>query len=488
MLLLLMVNPVSAQQREDGNRDAIVKIYTVNSKPDYFNPWKMLNTGNISGSGCIIKGKRILTNAHVVADHTFIQVRRYGQAKRFSARILSVSHEADLALLTVEDENFFSGVTPLKFGELPETQQEVLVYGFPVGGDSLSITKGILSRIEHQNYVHSSHYFLAGQIDAAINPGNSGGPVLVKNKIVGVVMQTYSSSRSENIGYMVPSLIIKHFLLDIEDGKYDGFPAIGLATQKLENPDMKRKYGISDTMTGIVVNHVVFGSPAEGKIFKDDILLSIDGHTIGDDGTLEFREKERTHFSHYINMHQLGEELNLEVFREGSVSHVSLPLQSTQTDIQLVSREQYDRNPRYFIFGGIVFSPLTKNLLKRWGGRWNNKAPKELVIELSNWPSRERREVVVAVQVLAADVNQGYHDISNWIATEVNGKRIKDFNELYHIVTTSKEPFIVFKNDKGFRIVIDREKAQKSRHQILKTYNIKQDRSSDLMHLDQVAE
>ena len=75
-------------------KDAIVKIYTIQNSPDYYNPWSMRGPEASTGSGCVIKGKKILTNAHVVGDQTFIQVRRYGDAKRYEARLLSVSHEA----------------------------------------------------------------------------------------------------------------------------------------------------------------------------------------------------------------------------------------------------------------------------------------------------------------------------------------------------------------------------------------------------------
>ena len=45
--------------------------------------------------------------------------------------------------------------------------------GYPQGGDSLSITKGIVSRVVMTRYAHSSNKLLGIQIDAAINPGNS---------------------------------------------------------------------------------------------------------------------------------------------------------------------------------------------------------------------------------------------------------------------------------------------------------------------------
>ena len=224
IVVMFIKGPCFAKQREGSDvRKAMVQIHTVSSEPSYYSPWKLGDPENSTGSGCVIRGERILTNAHVVSNQKFIQVQQYGDSKRYNARILYVSHEADLALLTVEDKSFFSYIDPLDLGTLPETLQEVMVYGFPTGGDALSITKGIFSRIVYQTYTHSSLSFIAGQVDAALNPGNSGGPVIVDNKIVGVVMQALKSEDTENIGYIIPTPVIKHFLKDIEDGSYNGF-------------------------------------------------------------------------------------------------------------------------------------------------------------------------------------------------------------------------------------------------------------------------
>ncbi|GAG99866.1 unnamed protein product, partial [marine sediment metagenome] len=154
MLLFFITSSVFGEAQDV--REAIVKVYVVSNSPDYYNPWSMQGPRGGSGSGCIIENNLILTNAHVVSDHTFLQVRKYGETERHRAEVVAVSHLTDLALIKVEDPGFFKDEPFLTFGELPEPQQEVLVYGFPMGGDMLSITKGIISRIEHQPYVHSS--------------------------------------------------------------------------------------------------------------------------------------------------------------------------------------------------------------------------------------------------------------------------------------------------------------------------------------------
>ena len=476
----VMADIKKGENRRTDIRDAMVKIYTVASEPYYYSPWKIGNPRNSTGSGSVISGKRILTNAHVVSNQKYIQVQFYGQSRRHNARVLYVSHEADLALLTVDDKNVFSDIESLELGSLPETLQEVLVYGFPTGGDSLSITKGILSRVEYQEYVHSSYNFLAGQIDAAINPGNSGGPVIVNDKFIGVAMQKINSGDTENIGYMVPAPVILHFLMDIEDGQYDGFPEIGFITQNMENPSLKQKYNMTKAQTGVLVTHVYWNSSAQGNIQEGDVILSIDGNRIADNGTIEFRPKERIPYLYYSHMHHVRDTVHLSILRNGNTRNISYQLNQTGNDFRLVAPIQYDINPRYFIFAGVVFSPLTENLICGWK---NCNAPNELIVAKNDKPSKTRREVVVAVQVLPDDINKGYHDMQTWIVKEVNGKGFRDFNEFYQMVTASTEPFMVFKTDKENQIVIDRKKADQSHRKILQTYNIKEDHSPDIQQV-----
>ena len=479
---VLAVYPLDALARQDV-RESVVKIYTTSDRPDYYDPWRMQGARSATGSGSIIAGNRILTNAHVISNQTFVQVRRYGESRRYQAHVLSVSHLADLALLTVDDTGFFDGVEPLEFGGLPEVQQEVHVYGFPLGGDMLSTTKGVVSRVEHRGFEHSSADFLAAQVDAAVNPGNSGGPVVMDDKIVGVVMQAITGA--DNIGYMVPVPIVKHFLEDIRDGRYDGFPSLGVVIEDMENPGLKRKYGLSEDRHGVLVIRVHPGSPAAGHLEVGDVLMSIEGHPVADDGTVEFRSKERTSAAHYIDLHQVGDTVALDVFRKGSLQTVPVTLGRSRENDWLIPMEQYEVKPSYYIYGGIVFCPLTKNLLKAWGNNWGGNAPKTLVSMLSaNYPAEEIDEVVLLLKVLPADVNQGYHDIGYWIINQVNGQRIRSLKDLVRAVQAdSTDSFVTFNESQGFQVVIDREKAAQSHAKIMETYNVPDDRSADLRNL-----
>lgn len=479
MCAVLLPGPLFATETASINGEitsAVVKVYAVVSKSDYYRPWQQ-SVAQVTGSGLVISGNRILTNAHVVANFTYVEVRRNGEARRFRATVDNICHEADLALLTVDDPDFFAGITPLSFGGLPRVQEEVLVYGFPTGGDTLSITRGIVSRVEHVRYSHSSLFFLGGQIDAAINRGNSGGPVLADGKVVGVAMQ--GRTDADNIGYLIPVPVIEHFLVDIEDGHYDGFPEAGIMVQSMESPAMKRRYGMSIDQAGVLVRRIVPGAPAARVLEKGDVVMAVDGVPVADDGTVLFRPMERTMMGYVLDRHQIGDEVRFTVFRKGRKMDVSFILDKRADQLLYGALEAYDVLPRYLVFGGIVFSPLTKNLLLRWGNNWQVEAPYRLIVELTELPDETRREAVVALMVLPADVNRGYHDVATRIITQVNGATFAGFDEFSQLVREAKEEFVVFEDSDENQIVVDREKAVASHEDILATYRVTGDGSDE---------
>ena len=163
---------------------SVVKVFAVNTSPNFLQPWQSKTQRECTGTAFAVSNRQLITNAHVVADQSFVSVRRFGDSQKYAARVVAAGHECDLACLEVDDEVFWNGLSPLPLGGLPELQDEVVVLGFPTGGDSLSVTQGVVSRVEPQLYAHGATTLLAIQIDAAINPGNSGGPVLKDNSVV----------------------------------------------------------------------------------------------------------------------------------------------------------------------------------------------------------------------------------------------------------------------------------------------------------------
>ncbi|MCH9691416.1 MAG: trypsin-like peptidase domain-containing protein [Gammaproteobacteria bacterium] len=481
LLFLYAIEAASAEvQEQEQLKRSIIKIYTTAAAPDYFNPWALLNAQQLSGSGVVISGKRILTNAHVVANGSYIQVQRHGDAKKFRARVAFISHDADLALLTLEEEQFFEGTRPLALGELPELQQEVSVYGYPIGGKSLSITRGVLSRVEHQYYAHAGSYLMAGQIDAAINPGNSGGPVISDGRIVGVAMQAHHSQNTENLGYFVPPSVIEHVLSDAADGSHQGFAELGVVTQSLESPSMKRAAGLNEDQQGALIIKVFADAPAAAVLQPGDVLLEIDGYEIASDRTIEWRKNQRTNYHYTVDQHHVNDELPIRFVRNGQQQRTKITLTAAPLTRSLVLGEQYDQPPRYFIYGGVVFVPLNMNLIKRWGNNWHSKAPIEYLFARGQWATQEQRELVVALRVLPAPVNLGYHDWKNWIIETLNGEKITDFQQFARLLEDNRASYVDLRDNAGYRMVLDASLAQEQQPFILQTYQIPSRHSADL--------
>ncbi len=479
LTLFFLVSPVLKNPAWADIRSSMVKITTVYNEPSYINPWNFSGSETLSGSGCVIEGDLILTNAHVVSYQTYIDVQRYGDPKKYKARVKAVSHQADLALLEVEDASFFKGVKALKLDDLPETRQEVTVFGYPEGGDTLSITRGVISRIEHQQYVHSSAKILAIQIDAAVNPGNSGGPALIDEKIVGVVMQ--NRPRADNIGYIVPTPIIKHFLKDIADGRFDGIPEEGLIVQPMENDTLRSAYGMKKDMTGALVTYVLPGSPAEGIIRPGDVLLAVDGHPIADNLTVEFRKNDRTSAAYFVQRHQIGETVKIDIIRNAKPDTCHIPLEKALPSLNLVPDQQYDVRPTYYVYGGLLFMPLTMDYLMAWGKRWRGNAPAELLAATKELPTRKDQEVVLLSRVLPHDINTGYHEYKESIITHVNGQEILNLKHLIQVLDDSgRQASVRFTTSTRNIIILNPAEAARAMPEILKIYNIPADRSEDL--------
>ncbi len=459
-------------------KEAVIKIYTVYNKHDYYEPWQMRGQRMRNGSGSIISGKRILTNAHVVADQTFIQVRRAGEAKKYVAEVEIVAHEYDLAILRVDNDSFFSDVEPLKIGDLAEVRDRVVVYGFPEGGDKLSITEGVVSRIEHQTYTHSNAYLLSCQIDAAINPGSSGGPVIKDDKIVGVAFQ---AGLGENIGYMVPVPVINHFLEDIKDGIYDGTPGLGISWQEMENPDIRARFLMGENETGVLVNKIYPNSPATGILKSEDVILSVDGKNVENDGTIEFRKGERTFFGYSVQRKYINDTVEFEILRENRIMKTEIRLSRPLNSWRLVPHELYDIAPQYYILGGLVFESLTVNFLKEWGANWYNAAPRNLVdYYYYGEPTADRREVVVLVKVLADEINVGYYDRIYSVISYVNGERISTMRDLVRAFEEHQGKYHIIVDQAGYKTVLEKSKVDKHSQRILENYKISSDRSKDL--------
>lgn len=462
----------------DFKTDSVVKIFATRNTIDYKNPWQSRGVQEITGSGCIIQGNRILTNAHVVNQNTFIQVRRESSQKKYIAKVETVGNDCDLATLQVEDPEFFNGVSPLEIGELPNLQDKVTVIGFPMGGDKLSITQGVVSRMESIDYVNSQQNLLGVQIDAAINPGNSGGPAVNSGKIVGIVMQ--GISESQNIGYIIPTPIINHFLQDLKGSQYAGFPYLGLHFSNTENKALRKHYGIADDTGGVLVTSILPFSSADGFLKEGDIILEVNGVAISDDATFAFRNNERLDMVHLINMQKVGETAVLKIRREDKINIVKIPLKPVS---DLVKIANYSEKPSFYIYGGLIFTVLSTDLISSLGDDKGNLPPLSFLyyhMGLGSLNEKRKKELVVLLKVLPDEINIGYHDRGYEIITKVNAQEFDSFKQFVKLIEDTQGENIVFEDEYKEKIILACKDIAKITQDIVRRNNIASQFSGDV--------
>ncbi len=427
-----------------------------------------------SGSGFVIDGNRILTNAHNVSNSRYVELRKQNVANRYVARVVFVGHDCDLAMLTVDDPSFFEGTRALELAGIPAVNSTVSTYGFPVGGHRISVTEGVVSRIEMDTYVHSgADKHLVIQTDAAINPGNSGGPVIQGGKVVGVAFQGLTDA--DNIGYMIPTTVIEHFLEDVEDGKYDAFGSMGtIFYPGLHNPSYREYLKVPAGEDGVVVLDTVMHSSIESILQPADVMTRIDEYNIDNDGTVNMHGL-RLSISEVVESRQIGEKVELTFYRQGERMTATATIALNRPVLERA--RQYGDAPRYVCFAGLVFVPVTRNFLESWGRQWPREIPFYLRYLYSHSlmlnKDRQRQEYVVLSSIMPDEINSYAEQFKKQVVKKINGIEIHSLEDVQKAFEQTNDQFYELTFMGNNRILpIDAEKARQRHESILDKYHI----------------
>ncbi len=454
---------------------SVIQITVFGQQPRWDVPWQFGNVQRWSGTGFLIDGKKIMTNAHVVNWARQIQVKRLGDPRPYLAKVTYAGPDCDLALLEVEDERFYEGLEPLAIGDLPEVRSTVVTYGYPAGGEQISYTRGVVSRIELQPYVNiGNRSLLAVQTDAANNPGNSGGPVIQDDKVVGVAFQ--GQPGLENAGFFIPPNVMKHFLKDIEDGKYHGFPQAGVKLTETFNPAMRAKLKLPDEDRGARIDGIVPDSTKE-LLKVDDVLLKVGDYPVASDGTITYRGNI-VNMGMAVGEYQHGDKVPMVIWRDGMEVAVELPVHVLTDD--LATGNQYTL-PRYFVYGGLVFTPLSRDYLTTLGRSWMESVSQDIVAELyyrrDMEPEKKRTEPVMLADVLTHPVNANFEVKGRVMVDRINGIRIDKLEDVIRAFESHQgDQHLIEFSPMSHIEGLDRAQAAAANPAILEQFGIPSDR------------
>jgi S1-C subfamily serine protease len=425
--------------------NAVVKVFSTLRYPDLYKPWTKQAPSEISGSGVVIPGKRILTNAHVVLYASQVQIQANQAGDKISATVEAIAPGIDLAVLKLEDEKFFDSHPPLAQAKTyPDIKDAVMAYGYPTGGTSLSITKGIVSRIEFHFY----NFSVAGlriQIDAAINPGNSGGPAVVNDKMIGLAFSHLGGA--QNIGYIIPCEEIELFLKDVADGHYDGKAAMYDDLQTLEDPALRTFLKLDKAVEGMIV-HKPFRTDADYPLKEWDVITKIGDKRVDDQGMIKVTDTLRLGFAYWIQKTGQGDKVPLTIVRGGKEMKIDLP---TLRKRPMLVPDAEGGYPSYFVYGPLVFSEATTEFVRgltksgatsgSMTGLMFTGSP--LITRIGDKPAFPgERLVVISSPFFPHKLTKGYGNPALQVVKAINGIAIKNLAHLVEVLRDTKEEFI----------------------------------------------
>ena len=462
----------------DVVRDSVVKIHSTLRTPDFNRLWSKANPKQVSGSGAIIAGNRILTNAHVVLYASRVLVQANQSTERMPATVEAIAPGMDLAVLKLDDESFFEDRPTLELTkDLPKIKNPVSAYGFPIGGEQLSVTEGIISRVEYMPYKYNESG-LRIQVDAALNPGNSGGPAIADGKILGLV---FSQSRNaDNIGYLIPADEVQMFLDDVEDGKYDGKRKLFGHFQTVENVALRQSLKLDAATGGLMVTRP-YGTDGTALLKERDVITHIGEYALDNQGKIQMGEELRLSFHYLVPKLTKNEKIGLTIFRDGKSMEIEVPSQYRRDVLVPYLRGEY---PPHFICGPMLFTTASQDLLTGLRGTG------QLVLAMRENPLVTRRFdrmsfpgeqiVLLGPRMFTSPISEGYDSQTLGVVSQVNDVTIKNLTHLVETIRNAQGKFLSIKIAGNYEtMVFDRQALIDSTEMILEDEGIRYQMSEE---------
>ncbi len=414
---------------------SLVRINATLQRYNFIRPWEKGAPTPRRGLGAFITGKRVLTTAELVENSTYIELELTGTGEKTPAKIIGLDYEANLALLEPIDakSTILDKLVPLKLDDSVSAGDTLEIWQVEDNGNSVTTDVKVL-RVAVGNYFIPGSRLLTYPVKGSLQyHANSFTLPVVKNGNLAGLLLSYSSK--EQTSSLLPSPIIKHFLDDLKDGDYKGFPNMGLGYAQTLDEQLRKFTHISDKKGGVFVRRIVADSSAgKGGVKEGDVILNLNGHDIDSRGNYSNDKYGKINFSHLVRgASNVGDKVKLHIIRDGKPIDLEFPLLRKEPGDYLVDPYMFDRGPRFMILGGLIFQELTLPYLKFWGDKWPTRGPLNLVHAQANpepYEKEGRKKIVFLSQVVKTPATIGYQGLGSIILTKVNGQAINAIGDL----------------------------------------------------------
>lgn len=468
-------------------RKGVLQVFVHKIKNQWRQPWSKARPSSSRGSAFIVDlaKKIIVTNAHVAAFASTIEVRIDGDDDKHEARVLAVAHQVDIAILSVENPAFWASAVALEVGDDPREQQHVDVVGFPEGDEEASITSGVVSKIGWKAYSHSESENLCITIDAAINGGNSGGPCISKGKVVGINFQ--GRNDAQNIGHIIPASVLKRTLEDFHGAQaagasaaLKGFASFAPTVQPLENEALRRSQELPEGQAGgILVTTVPRVSNLHGVLEPGDVIVAVDGKGVSKDGRVHRAGgMSLIDFRADITMKLVGEPLRYTVFRRGEKEPRELSVAAERAP-QLTPKTWFGETS-FSIFAGLVLTPVLDGELGReadmYGGHMRSAYKAS-----GRKHEHAHQQLVMVVTQLPHRLMLGYEHDPFAPLVSIDGAEVLCLADAHRLCAASAGPFTTFVFADDSRVVLPTAESRAATLDLMHKHGIAKQASEDVI-------
>lgn len=423
-------------------------------------PWEKKNASSSRLNGVYLGNGRVLTLADALPLANYVEISLPDSSRTVPARVLRYDADLNLGLLVVdsaEDATIFEQRKAVELGQPLDRTGTAQLWCTLNGTQPVAI--------DLQGEIGTTDRGLPRlqmRADQAV-PGNygHGAPVVADGKLVGISAGYNSSARQLKV---INAELINRFLNAAEEAR-QGVPMMGVNMVELTDPVFRRYLKLSDNRTGVYLSEVQpAGAAAAAGLQKGDVLTSVEGIKIDNRGRCELPGYGMIDVGVVVRyLKPLGETLKLTYCRDGQEYEAALPLNRDAAEKALIRTEEPGVAPRYLVWGGLVFQPLTTNYLEAL--RAEAKAlPTEFVrIQKQEEELQKRgfKELTALTIVVPTKATLGYDTCNFAMVEKVNGQEPHSFEEFVAMLTKPTESGLVeiSINKPPYRIYMDHAAA-----------------------------
>ncbi|PJZ70626.1 serine protease [Leptospira perolatii] len=459
---------------EENYKKSIVQIKISYQEPDYLYPWKRKSPKVRRAVGIVVEGGRILLPAHLLLYHTLIEVKKFSSYTETKANLLRLDPEINLALLKIEDKDFFQDLKPLEFHSIVMYPKQVSIFQLDNSGSIQTAAGNLLSLDLDQSPI--GHVELPILDVNSTETLNGNGEVLLENgKVSGIL---FDFTGDKNSGRAIPSFLIQKFLGILGNAKvaYKGFRYRPITDQATKN-----FYGVPGQNQGILVGDVLPNGSADGVLKPGDVILEFGGKKIDSKGYFDHPHYGKQALSFLSNFgdsfgYSIGKSVPLLVVRDKKETKLEMILKTFPYSSVRIPHRSPQAKSEYYLDGGFLFLELSEDYLQEWGKDWRSRVDKKLLYFFDYRKFRTQKDpegrIVLFSQVFPDESNEGYHEVSSRIVESVNSSPVNSVRDLAQKVKESKSKYVTILLDDGTEVVIDKSELKSANERIQNQYKI----------------